>query len=251
MGQTNWRISQNFTDWATDIEKRLMHEERRPTPTARSLLGPGIAMTSGRLLDWNDAVATVNGFWWSSPGALNTPDATDTTLSGKYWMGRSQADGTSGFGVQWCAEFRPPPDGTGEITTDDMPWPQTTWMRRWYQPLDGSARTWSDWMQGADGGGGGGGSDEVWIGPDEPADPQIELWYDTDASAPLAGGNAFAFPQATPATVWTIVHPLAFTPNVTVVDSAGSQVEGDVRYTAADTVTITFSAAFTGTAYLS
>lgn len=30
---------------------------------------------------------------------------------------------------------------------------------------------------------GGGGADEVWIGPDAPADPAVELWFDTDAVA--------------------------------------------------------------------
>ena len=30
-------------------------------------------------------------------------------------------------------------------------------------------------------GGGGTGTDEVWVGPSQPSDPAIELWYDTDA----------------------------------------------------------------------
>lgn len=35
---------------------------------------------------------------------------------------------------------------------------------------------------------GGGGTDEVWIGPDEPVDPALELWYDTDDTTSGAGG---------------------------------------------------------------
>lgn len=56
--------------------------------------------------------------------------------------------------------------------------------------------------------------------------------------------------QATPAAVWTISHPLTFNPNITVIDSAGSVVEGDVAYLAGQVV-LTFSGAFSGTAYLS
>lgn len=58
--------------------------------------------------------------------------------------------------------------------------------------------------------------------------------------------------QGTPAAVWTIDHGLPFYPNVTVVDSSGSTVVGDITY--ADTpspIILTFSAAFSGTAYLS
>ena len=57
--------------------------------------------------------------------------------------------------------------------------------------------------------------------------------------------------QASPASVWTINHALQFRPGVTVVDSAGEQVEGSVDYIDGDTLTISFSAAFSGTAYLS
>ena len=57
--------------------------------------------------------------------------------------------------------------------------------------------------------------------------------------------------QGAAAALWTITHPLPFQPNVNVVDSAGEQVEGEVDYVAADTITVAFSAAFTGAAYLS
>jgi hypothetical protein len=101
----------------------------------------------------------------------------------------------------------------------------------------------------ATGSGGSGGTNEVWIGT-TPSDPNIELWYDPSAmSAPPT--DSWTFVQGTAATVWVINHPLTFYPNVTIVDSAGSQVEGSVVYTDADTVTVTFSAAFAGTAYLS
>ena len=50
---------------------------------------------------------------------------------------------------------------------------------------------------------------------------------------------------------WVIVHNLHFYPNVTVQDSAGNIVEGEITYTNSDSLTITFSTAFSGEAYLS
>jgi hypothetical protein len=69
------------------------------------------------------------------------------------------------------------------------------------------------------------------------------------------GGEALPFAyvhhQNTPDVLWTIDHNLNGYPNVTVVDSAGTQVEGDVDYTSAVQLTISFTAAFAGDAYLS
>jgi hypothetical protein len=64
-------------------------------------------------------------------------------------------------------------------------------------------------------------------------------------------GGYFVFNQATPAAVWTVDHPLNYFPNVTVVDSAGDEVVGDVTYVSATRVVLTYSAAFAGSAYLS
>lgn len=57
--------------------------------------------------------------------------------------------------------------------------------------------------------------------------------------------------QAAPATVWSITHNLGFYPAVTVQDSAGSVVYGDVAYVDVNNVTITFDSAFGGYANLS
>lgn len=57
--------------------------------------------------------------------------------------------------------------------------------------------------------------------------------------------------QATPATVWTVIHNLGFRPNVTVVDSGGTEMVGDLLYLDDNTVQLTFSAQFAGEAYLS
>ena len=57
--------------------------------------------------------------------------------------------------------------------------------------------------------------------------------------------------QNTPSTTWVINHNLDFYPNITVADSGGSLCEGEITYTSTDSVTVTFSGAFSGNAYLS
>jgi hypothetical protein len=57
--------------------------------------------------------------------------------------------------------------------------------------------------------------------------------------------------QGVAATEWTINHGLGFVPNVTVVDSGGSVVEGSYNYPNSNTVVLTFSNPFSGKAYLS
>jgi hypothetical protein len=50
---------------------------------------------------------------------------------------------------------------------------------------------------------------------------------------------------------WSITHGLGFTPNITVVDTAGTVVEGSYNYPNSNTVVLTFVGAFSGRAYLS
>jgi hypothetical protein len=62
--------------------------------------------------------------------------------------------------------------------------------------------------------------------------------------------DTFIYQQATASSVWIISHGLKNFPSVTVIDSSGNKVFGDISYTDNNTLTLTFSAAFTGTAYL-
>lgn len=64
------------------------------------------------------------------------------------------------------------------------------------------------------------------------------------------GDLTYTHPQGTASDVWVIVHNLGKRPSVTVQDSAHDAVDGDVFYNDANTLTITFSAAFSGVAYL-
>lgn len=64
------------------------------------------------------------------------------------------------------------------------------------------------------------------------------------------GDKNFTFIQSTSAAVWTITHNLGKRPSVSVVDSAGTNVVGAVNHNSNNELTITFSSAFKGTAYL-
>lgn len=57
--------------------------------------------------------------------------------------------------------------------------------------------------------------------------------------------------QSAASSTWTIAHNLGFMPNVTVVDSGGNLVEANVTYTSTAVLSVTFSSALSGIAYLS
>jgi hypothetical protein len=56
--------------------------------------------------------------------------------------------------------------------------------------------------------------------------------------------------QSVPSSTWTITHNLGKKPSVSVVDSADTKVYGSITYTSTDTLVVTFSAPFSGKAYL-
>lgn len=70
-----------------------------------------------------------------------------------------------------------------------------------------------------------------------------------EISANIQDLNAVHY-QDSASTLWTVNHNLNKFPSVTVVDSAGNVVFGDVEYVDANNVKIKFSSAFAGKAYL-
>ena len=60
----------------------------------------------------------------------------------------------------------------------------------------------------------------------------------------------YAHSQPIAAAVWVITHNLSKHPSITVVDSADTVVVGRVDYDSDNQVTLTFSGAFSGKAYL-
>lgn len=103
-------------------------------------------------------------------------------------------------------------------------------------------------------------SDEVIVV--EPIIPVINVINETPTitvSAPGPQGQPGSFnssdifyvhTQALAASTWTINHNLNGQPTAVVLDSAGTQCEGTFSYPSANQMIITFSAAFTGTAYV-
>lgn len=64
-----------------------------------------------------------------------------------------------------------------------------------------------------------------------------------------SGDAHYVHNQVTPSASWTITHNLGKMPSVTIVDSADTEVEGDIQYTSVNQVVVTFSGAFSGKAY--
>jgi len=78
------------------------------------------------------------------------------------------------------------------------------------------------------------------VGPAGPAGP-----------AGVGGGN-YTHIQSAPSATWTVVHNLGYFPGgVSVIDSAGTKVYGDITHNSNNQLVINFSAGFSGKAYLS
>lgn len=84
--------------------------------------------------------------------------------------------------------------------------------------------------------------------------PQYLTQSEGDARYGPGGGAPDAYYdhyQGVPADTWVVVHNLSKRPAVSVTDSSGRAVHGSVQYDNDQQVTVTFSAAFGGHAYLS
>lgn len=62
---------------------------------------------------------------------------------------------------------------------------------------------------------------------------------------------SYTHSQGSDSSTWTIEHNLGFYPSVSVFMSSGDVVEGAIEHQDVNTLTITFSVAISGTAYLS
>ena len=69
-------------------------------------------------------------------------------------------------------------------------------------------------------------------------------------TAAITGDKHFTYTQSLPAAVWSISHNLDKMVSVSVQDTLGNTVHGEIAYTSTDTITITFINAFAGVAYL-
>jgi len=88
---------------------------------------------------------------------------------------------------------------------------------------------------------------QVIVNQDAPNQVVIRLGGGTGALTPT---TRHVHTQAQASTTWTVTHQLGGRPSVTIVDSADTHVFGEVQYLSNSQVMVTFSAAFSGKAYL-
>ena len=81
-------------------------------------------------------------------------------------------------------------------------------------------------------------------GPAGPAGPQGE-------QGPPGPSLAYVHTQNSPSDVWTINHNLGIYPQVSVIEIGGANVEGEVTYLNNNSLTVSFTVAISGTAYIS
>jgi len=81
--------------------------------------------------------------------------------------------------------------------------------------------------------------------------PKTESGWGTPTDLVGSQELGYVHIQENASATWSITHGLGFVPNITVVDTAGTVVEGSYNYPNANTVVLTFVGAFSGRAYLS
>ena len=64
-------------------------------------------------------------------------------------------------------------------------------------------------------------------------------------------GGVYEHNQSAVSDVWVINHNLGYNPNVTIMDSGGSQVEAELWYNNLNSLEVRFSHGMSGKAYLS
>lgn len=95
--------------------------------------------------------------------------------------------------------------------------------------------------------------------PNSPGYPEIDITLlpgvpglsTTFIKETAVAATTYRHVQISASNTWTITHNLHFRPNVTVFDSAGTMVEGNIVHTNVNSLTISFSASISGSAILS
>lgn len=98
MSDQNWRTDVDAGDYFLHQKKQLQVADRRPVIRQASDigLGPGIGASAVRLDDYNDLLATFNGYYAAVPGALNAPDSILPLIDRESFVGQVISDATLG-----------------------------------------------------------------------------------------------------------------------------------------------------------
>jgi hypothetical protein len=84
------------------------------------------------------------------------------------------------------------------------------------------------------------------IGPAGPAGIQGPV----GPAGPAGSDLHYTHEQMVPSSTWTINHNLGKFASIQVFDSGGAEVEGSITQVSTTSITVTFSAAFSGVAYV-
>lgn len=125
MSDQNWRTDIDAADYFLHQKKKMAVADRRPViRRASDLVGPGIAEGAVRLGDFNDPLATFNGFYSAVPGALNAPDAQMPLHEREDFIGQVVSDSALGgrqvftglaTGIEFSRTFRRSPTDPSAI----------------------------------------------------------------------------------------------------------------------------------------
>lgn len=126
MSNEQWRTDTNAGDYFLHQQKQLQIADRRPVvKKASDLVGPGIGAGAVRITDFNDLLATFNGYFSALAGAYAAPNETDS------FVGIVVSDSELGGHQQFTSQE------TGVIYT-----------RRFQRsPIDPEALAWSPWTE--------------------------------------------------------------------------------------------------------
>lgn len=87
--------------------------------------------------------------------------------------------------------------------------------------------------------------------PSKTSDLENDTGYVTQTDVnTMVQDKSYTHNQISPANIWTITHNLNKYPAITITDSSGNVVVGDTNYESVDKVTLSFTAAFAGKAFL-
>lgn len=113
MTDQKWRTDTNALDYFGHQKKQLEVADRRPViRKASDLVGPGIGAGTVRITDYNDLLATFNGYYSSAPGADSAPNATDQFVG--YTLSDAEFGGSQTFtsldtGIEYTRRFERSP----------------------------------------------------------------------------------------------------------------------------------------------